>query len=79
LAINITVLRLTEGEASVTIEVLEEAYRAMHREVWDLEKTGNPRYLPEARARLATLDSVLTKSGSSGETALCSTGRPRGP
>jgi len=58
-------LTLTPIEHQVLREILENSYRTMHREAWDVKFSGDSHHLPEARARLATIEALLNKCGSS--------------
>jgi hypothetical protein len=58
-------LTLTPIEHKILREILENSYRAMHREAWDVKTSGAPHHLAEARERLAAIEALLTKCGSS--------------
>lgn len=63
-------LTATETDLETLVDVLEAAYRGMHREVWDIERTGDPAHLAGARHRLESIERLLTACGSSAERAI---------
>lgn len=66
-----TALTLSSDETALLTEILESAYRASHREAWEVKHCGGaPEHLVSARARLSTIEALLHKLGSSAARAM---------
>jgi hypothetical protein len=64
--------QLDDLQHTVLREVLEVAYRRQHREVWEIEVSGedSKHHLPPANKRLETLGQLLKIFGSSTDAAM---------
>lgn len=64
------IIEFTPDEQLLLGEILEGAYRQAHREAWEVEHSGDSKYLAEVRDRLDAIEGLLRKCGSNSDVAL---------